>query len=170
MSGLATALIRLYPREWRGRYGAEMTEMLASERLTLRSATDLVAGAIDARLNRQPVPGNPAAGVEGGTMTTRMFHCCSTKYSRQDQLRSAAWMVGGCFGMTLVSVALQASFGRNSLSEALLYGAFPAALILSNEPTYFRPYSQAARLTMSIGGALLVLLMMWGFVLIGERI
>jgi hypothetical protein len=60
MSRLASALLRLYPRGWRRRYGAEMAAMLEAEPLTLRTATDLVAGAIDARLNphwmRAPPP------------------------------------------------------------------------------------------------------------------
>jgi hypothetical protein len=169
MPALATALIRLYPRRWRRRYGGEMAEMLASERLTLRSMTDLVAGAIDARLNSDLVPASPSAGVEGGMMTTRMFHCCSPKYSRRDQLQSAAWMLGGCLVMVAAAFALR-TLGQDALSEALLLGAFPAALMLSNEPTYFKPYSRTARLTMSMGGALLIILMMWASIVIGDRI
>jgi hypothetical protein len=169
MSVLAAALIRLYPRQWRGKYGAEMTEMLASAPLTLRSATDLIAGAIDARLNPQLAAG-PSGAVKGCTMTTQMFRCSSAGFSKVDQRRSAAWMIGGSLAIVLGSVALQAMIGANSLSEALLLGAFPAALMLSNEPTYFRPYSRAARLTLSIGGAALILLVTWACVALGDRI
>lgn len=52
----ARTLIRLYPRAWRQRYGAEMCELLAQDRFTLRAATDLLAGAIDARLYPQQMP------------------------------------------------------------------------------------------------------------------
>ena len=170
MSVLATALIRLYPRDWRGRYAAEMAEMLAAERLTLRSATDLVAGAIDARLNPQRAATGPSGAVKGCTMTTHMFRCSSAGLSKADQLKSAAWMIGGSLALVSTSLALQVAIGRNSLSEALLLGAFPAALMLSNEPTYFKPYSRAARLTLSVGGALLILLMMWASVMLADRI
>jgi hypothetical protein len=170
MSVLTTALVRLYPRDWRVRYGAEMSEMLASERLTLRTATDLVAGAIDARLNPQVAPAGPVRGAKGCTMTARMFQCSPAGVTKADNVRSAGWMIGGSLAMVVVSVTLQATLGRNSFSEALLYGAFPAALMLSSECTYFKPYSRAARLTLSVGGASLILLMMWVSVLIGDRI
>lgn len=169
MAWLASALIRLYPREWRGRYGLEIAEMIAAERLTLRSATDLVAGAIDARLNPQLAPA-AASGAKGHTMTTRMFQCSPPGLSKADQLRSAGWMIGGSLGLVLTSITLQATLGRNAFSEALLYGAFPAALMLSNECTYLKPYSRAVRLTLSIGGAVLILLIMWASVAIGGRI
>ena len=169
MAWLASALIRLYPREWRGRYGLEMAEMIALEGLTLRSATDLVAGAIDARLNPQLAPA-AASGAKGHTMTTRMFRCSTPALSSEDYFKSAAWMVGASLALVLVSLGLQASFGRNSLSDALNYGSFPAALMLSNQPTYLKPYSRAVRLTLSVGGAVLILLMMWASVVIGGRI
>lgn len=170
MSRLTTALIRLYPQAWRTRYGAEMAEMLASEPLTLRSATDLVAGAIDARLNPRLVPAGTPAGGKGAHMTPRLFRCSSTVFSKEDTWRSASWMIGGSLALTLIATLLQAAIGRNSLSEALLYGAFPAALMLSNESMYFKPYSRHVRLTLSLGGALLIILMMWVSVLVAHRI
>ncbi|HXM53868.1 MAG TPA: hypothetical protein VOB72_00645 [Candidatus Dormibacteraeota bacterium] len=47
-------LLRLYPREWRCRYGAEMDAMLRQGgRLGPRDAIDLLRGALDARLHPQ---------------------------------------------------------------------------------------------------------------------
>jgi hypothetical protein len=43
-------------------------------------------------------------------------------------------------------------------------------LMLSNECLYFKPYSRAARFTLSLGGAVFIILMMWGAVLLGNRI
>ena len=48
MPTITSSLLLLYPRVWRQRYGAEMKEMLTAQRLTVRTALDLVAGAIDA--------------------------------------------------------------------------------------------------------------------------
>lgn len=170
MSRVATALIRLYPSDWRRRYGAEMAEMLAAEPLTLRSATDLLAGAIDARLNPHLVPASTTAGVKGVHMTTRMFRCSGAVFSKEDAMRSASWMIGGSLGLTVIGLALQLAIGRNSLTEALYFGAFPASLMLSNESMYFKPYSRPVRLTLSAGGALLIILMMWASVLVAYRI
>jgi hypothetical protein len=166
----AATLLRLYPRDWRRRYGGEMAALLDDQPLTLRAATDLLAGAIDARFNSQWARANAPADAKGATMSTRILRCTSTGVTRADEWRSAAWMIGGSLVMVLVSTAVQAVWGKNSFSESLLYAAFPAALMLSNESLYFKPYSRAARLTLSIGGALFIILMMWGAVAIGNRI
>ena len=167
---LQRLLVGLYPRRWRSRYGREMDEMLAAQPLTMRSAVDLLAGAIDARLNPQVLPAPRAAAGGEMTMTTRMFRCGAHGLSRADSWRSAAWMVGGSLVLVGVGLALQVAIGRSALSDGLLYAAFPAALMLSNECTYFKPYSRAARLTLSGGGALLIVLLMWGSVALGNRL
>lgn len=51
-----SALIRLYPRAWRERYGAEFEELLAERPPTARDRLDIVLGAIDARLTPQVSP------------------------------------------------------------------------------------------------------------------
>ena len=167
MSRVASTLLRLYPRDWRDRYGGEMAAMLGDQPMTLRAATDLLAGAIDARFNSQWTRVNP---TEGATMSTRVLRCTPAGVSRADEWRSAAWMVGGSLVLTLVSLALRAMWRENSFSESLLYAAFPASLMLSNECLYFKPYSRAARLTLSLGGALFIILMMWGATALGNRI
>jgi hypothetical protein len=63
----AGRLLGLYPRRWRQRYGAEMTEILEHERLTAQFVIDLVRGAIDAHLHPElAAPLLAAAG--GGTV------------------------------------------------------------------------------------------------------
>ena len=180
MSRLATSLLGLYPRDWRRRYGGELAAMLGDQPLTLRAATDLLAGAIDARLNSQwtrvsKIEGPGLSKVEGPgakgvTMSTRIFRCTPAGVTRADEWRSAAWMVGGSLVMMVVSLGLHALWRDNAFSEALLYGAFPASLMLSNECLYFKPYSRAARFIMSLGGAALVILIMWVAVLVGQKI
>jgi hypothetical protein len=177
MSMLAATLLQLYPREWRRRYGGEMAAMLGDQPLTLRSATDLLAGAIDARLNsqwtRSSTQGLSAAGgsqAKGATMSTRLLRCTSVGITRADEWRSAAWMVGGSLVLITVSTALRMMWRENAFSESLLYSAFFASLMLSNESLYFKPYSRAARFTLSLGGAAFIILIMWLAVLIGQRI
>jgi len=79
-------------------------------------------------------------------------------------------MIGGSVVLTAISLGLQQQIGRNSLSEGLLYSAFPASLMLSSECTYLKRYSSSARAVMSIGGALLIVGMVWAAVAIGYRI
>ena len=96
--------------------------------------------------------------------------CNPAGVSAQDQWKSAGLMVGGSLGLTLFGVLLKLKIGPNSLSEGLVYAAFPASLMLSSECTYFKRYSRAARTTMAVGGALLIILIMWASVAVGNRI
>jgi hypothetical protein len=72
--------------------------------------------------------------------------------------------------LAAVSLLLQHRIGSNTFSEALLYAAFPAALMLASECTYFKPYSRAARLTLALGGVALIVLFMWLSVVVAYRI
>jgi len=46
-------LIRLYPADWRARYGDELIALLAERPPTVRDRIDIVRGAVDARVNPQ---------------------------------------------------------------------------------------------------------------------
>ncbi len=48
-----SGLIRLYPQEWRDRYGTEFAELVAIRPLGLKGSVDVVRGAIDAHLHPQ---------------------------------------------------------------------------------------------------------------------
>ena len=54
------ALLRLYPRAWRDRYGDELAALLDEQPATLLDRLDLIRGALDARMHPQ-VPGTDAA-------------------------------------------------------------------------------------------------------------
>ncbi len=167
MAAIASILVRLYPAAWRRRYGEEMRDLLAQKTPSVRTVVDLIAGAIDARLNPQTAASAP---VNEGEAMTRVFACHPTTVSRQDAWRSAALMIGGSIVFTVAAMLLEVRMGENALSEGLIYAAFPASLMLSSECTYFKRYSGAARAVMSVGGALLIVLMMWGSVALGNRI
>ncbi len=167
--GGADALLRLYPRAWQQRYGPEMRQLLAHDRFTLRTAIDLIAGAIDARIYPQQMPAQPGTQPRVRTMT-RAFLCGSAGISTQDQLRSAGWMIGASIALTAVSLLLKIQIGPNAFSEGLLYSSFPAALMLSSECTVLKRYSPGARIAMSGGGALFVILVTWAAVAIGNLI
>lgn len=162
MSALGQALVRLYPRRWRKRYGDEMREMLAGRRLTLRALTDVLAGAIDARVNPQWTPSTPATeGAKAMTMSKILRCGAPAGVSVADQWRSAAWMLGTSLGLVILSSLVKQRIGPNAFSESLLLSAFPAALMMSNESMYFRRYSRTARTVLSLGGALFIILVIW---------
>jgi hypothetical protein len=79
-------------------------------------------------------------------------------------------MVGGSLVLTVLATLLRMHLGPNALSEGLIYAAFPASLMLSMECTYLKRYSGVSRAVISGGGALLIILMMWVSVAIGNRI
>ena len=170
MAVMATALIRLYPRRWRQRYGEEMRELLGEQKLSFRTVADLVAGAIDARLNPTRIPAVDAGQKTGVEQMVRAFRCAPEGVTLTDQWRSAAWMIGGSLVLSLVGLAVKLQIGPNSFSEALMLAAFPASLMLSSECTYFKRYSPAARGVMAVGGAIFIILIIWGSVAIGNRI
>ena len=167
---MTSALIRLYPKAWRQRYGDEMRELLAAEKPSLRTFADLIAGAIDARVNPQIPPAAGAGCTQGEVTMTRMFKCAPAGVTMADQWRSAAWMVGGSLTLTAFGIWLKTQIGPNALSEGLLYASFPASLMLSSECTYLKRYSPTARLVMAIGGALFVVLVSWGAAALASRI
>ena len=55
-----SAILRLYPRAWRERYGDELAALLEEHPASLADQLDLIRGALDARLHPQ-VPGADVA-------------------------------------------------------------------------------------------------------------
>ncbi|GAA2205676.1 hypothetical protein GCM10009850_011340 [Nonomuraea monospora] len=54
---IAEAVLRLYPKAWRERYGEEVADLVASRPVRLRTVADLLTGAADAWLHRRRIPG-----------------------------------------------------------------------------------------------------------------
>ena len=67
-----TALLRLYPRAWRERYGDELAALLEEQPATLLDRLDLIRGAIDARVHPQ-VPGTDAVPEQEIPMDRKLF-------------------------------------------------------------------------------------------------
>ncbi len=53
----AGAVLSLYPKAWRARYGEEVADLVASRPVRLRTVADLAAGAGDAWLHHRRIPG-----------------------------------------------------------------------------------------------------------------
>jgi|TARA_B100000315_G_scaffold257105_1_gene304842 hypothetical protein len=151
-----TWLLRLYPRVWRRRYGAEVREMLAAEPRSLRLGLDLIAGAVDARLNPQWTPAANKEGEHDMTVNTACTYARSS-YAPHRAKASAAWMIGISLVSVLIGLALTSSFGDSVYTDALFSAAFFIALLVSNfEGRDPRPYTGAARVVILSAGSALV--------------
>ena len=84
----------------------EMQELLDAGKPSLRTYADLIAGAVDARLNPQTKPAE-CAGRKEGTQMVNVLRCAPAGVSMADQWRSAAWMVGGSLVLIAISLILQ---------------------------------------------------------------
>ncbi len=73
-------LLRLYPRWWRRRYGAEALEILEGRQFTLTALVDLLAAALDAWLNQAMPPSSPDAGE--ATVGDAPFHAVGERIDR----------------------------------------------------------------------------------------
>ncbi len=148
-----TWMLRLYPRAWRRRYGAEMEELVASEGRSFRLFLDLLAGAIDARLDPQPIPSTTPSTRE--TPVSSILRLCATSgFSAADRRRSVAWMIGASLGFVAIGVGLQLLFDRTVLSQTFIYAAYPMALVLAGRSTYLKQYSGTARMLITLAGVL----------------
>ena len=146
------SLLRLYPRAWRARYGEELGDLLAGKRLTPRLVLDLLAGALDARLNPQlptRAAGTAAGSSGGGTMVGGLsFRCASAGHmTRREALQSALLLVGLTFVLTLLHVWLKRVYGSTPWVEGLgsVVISMPALVWVLVSPAGWKHRSPAAR-------------------------
>lgn len=162
-------MLWLYPREWRRRYGEEMSLHLDSEKASFGLFLDLLAGAIDARLNPQWIPaGNPNRGEDD--MSTIRRYCSSPQPTLAEQRRSAFWIIGASIAFVLLSRALDQLLGMELLAEAVLYSGFPVAVFLSTSSLYLKGHSRQVRAILLIGASVAMFLFMLGITYLGEII
>lgn len=109
----AGALVRLYPRAWRERYGEEFEELLGSRGIGLRLIVDIVFGALDARLAPQPqVAGAARDAGRGGRVMAVLRAGCGTVSTGQE-IRYAVLAAGATVAYALVYVWLKHTVGQN---------------------------------------------------------
>lgn len=85
MRRLAIALLALYPSCWRDRYGPEMRALLEEHPVRPATLADLLAGAIDARLD--PAYRAKEETMTGATGRPRRYTRCSFCGKGQDQVK-----------------------------------------------------------------------------------
>lgn len=173
-----TWLLALYPRRWRRRYGAEVTEMLAGRGFSLRIAIDLVAGAIDVWLHPSETlaaASAAASGKEEMTMMNRILRFdCAGAYgsgvSKEDAWKSGLSMIIVTLALTLAWIPLRLRVGEGPVVDSLGMLPFFAGLMVSMRYTYLKGRSAAVQVIL-IGGLILALTAIFVVAgLIGSRI
>lgn len=138
--------LKLYPREWRERYGDELSAMVGDRRLSLGSSMDLISGAIDARFTK------------GATMPSILKTACLTRNDPQtiaDGMRGAAVMIVS--SLIFLSAGIIANRnGWHQTGEFLKGLSFPFSLALMSHYMYLRRQSVAAKWIIT-GGTLTLL-------------
>lgn len=162
------AWLWLYPRAWRERYGEEMAEVLARQRWSPSLALDLVAGALDARLNR----GLVESGTKGEKpMFAKAVRLSCAGYGPQvtprDRWMSIAAALGVTIAVTLLWLWLRGQYPQNEYVKSLSFMAYSMAYPATLPFTSLKGRSLRTRLVL-VGGLLLFQAAVWllvGFIL-----
>ena len=144
----AVALLRLYPRRWRERYGDELADLLGDRPLTVRGFFDLISGAVDAHV------------TTGETMPKFLESACrpqGAKHDIADGLRAAAAMIGGTLLMSGLGI-LASRGGWHEVADGLKSLAFPLSLVIMSDMLYLRNQSRVARWLISGGTTVMLVL------------
>ena len=162
-----TWMLRLYPRAWRERYGEELEAYLDSEPFGFRTALDLLLGAIDARMNPQPITASNA--TEGKSVVSRIMAC--ERRNCYDGKQGAAWMIGVSLAAVLIAGGIQLRYGQSEYTQGLLNAGFPIALwITTLQASAARRHSRQSRIVLAIVVSALIYAAFLGIARLGEII
>jgi hypothetical protein len=151
-----TWLLRLYPREWRDHYGAEIEEVVASQPKSLQLVVDLLGGAVDAHLKPQAfarrLEGQATDRNGGSDMVTRLKGCAAAAtMNRKDAFLGAGLTLGAALVVAAIMV-----IGNSRLTETIGLEMFPGVLAVGTQTMYLRGHSRLAKVAL-IGGPFVVL-------------
>lgn len=137
-------ILRLYPPEFQRRYRVEMEAQLGADLPKLRTALDLMAGAVDAWRNRdlvlQPLP------TEGDyDMITASRVDGFEEVTTADGIKGAILTIALTLLFVSVGVFLDKTLGDNAFAKALIFSSWLFGTALAARNTFLRPYSVQAR-------------------------
>ena len=149
-------LLRLYPREWRRRYGAEVEEIVAAQPRSLQLVLDLLGGAVDARLKPQAFARRVeevAANPEGESDMWARMNGCGTPWrmSRKEALIGAGLTLGSALVVAAIMLV-----GHDPVTETIGLTMSPGVLVIGTQFTYMRGHSLPAKVIL-LGGPFVVL-------------
>ena len=162
-------LVRLYPANWRRRYGAELAALIDSQPFTPQLAFDLIAGALDAHLHPEFINASGLAEESAAshlatstttganTMLARTLNlrCCENRgqVNPEDSRLSTQVNLGGSLFLAVVWLIALKQFPHNSYVLALGMMTYIGPMILSTMFTSLKTRSAETR-TILIGSQL----------------
>jgi hypothetical protein len=129
-------LLRLYPRDWRDRYGEEFLATVGDGALHVQQMIDIVMGAIDAWLSldvRRATRSYSTVPNGGGSTMLKSIVACERaafRASKKDALVGAGVMIVGALIFSVVGTAAVRA-GWPTTGKVLLGLGFPVPLVLS---------------------------------------
>lgn len=103
-------------------------------------------------------------------MRSLLVSCHRSSFTHAEMRASALWMIGAAAGLPTLAMVLRTLLDDRTLSDALLYGSFPMALILASQASLLRPYSRAARIVIVVAALSVTYLFFVGITLLSEII
>ncbi len=130
-----TWLVKLYPPAWRRRYGRELTQLIATQPMSVATAIDLVAGAIDAWMRPQSsVAVSATSGAEGATMLAKMMQLRCAGHgptvTSADVWKSLVVTLGGTVVLTLFWIWANRRFAQNPYIDVLGLMAYSVPILV----------------------------------------
>jgi len=159
-------LLRLYPAEWRARYGEEFLAILGSGTLSVQQMVDVFSGAIDAWLSPDVHEATRIDSLEpnaGGSKMLKAMLACEgkrTRYTKRDSLVGSGVMLGVTILLCWLGVVAKHS-GWTAAGEMMVSMAFPVSLTLSMP--FWVMKGQPWKAQVVIVGGTLVLLVVIGW-------
>lgn len=158
-------ILRLYPPEFQRRYRSEMETQLSPDLPKLRTALDLIAGAVDAWRNRdlvsQPLP------KEGDyDMITASRIDGHEDVTTADGMKGAILAIAVTLLLVAIGVFLDKVLGDNAFASALMFSSWLFGMALAARNTFLKPYSVQAKNVITItvlAAAFLVFLIVFIF-------
>jgi hypothetical protein len=176
-------LLRLYPSQWRDRYGEEFGAVLASQRVSPGLIFDVIGGAIDAHLHPQikasasqqiasnQITSNRIQGDE--TITLEMLQRCAAggpKLSQRDQRIASFFMIVSALAMSALYIGLTKIYRGAPAVEALLYMSFPFLALVYGQTAYLRKRAWQTQYLVLGGGFVALYLFMLVVCVIGSKL
>jgi hypothetical protein len=157
-------LLRLYPRAWRERYGAEFAELVGDRKLSVQQTIDILAGAIDAWTSSSVRAGARGATVgnrtRGDVMIQQLKMRCATtttRYTVRDGILAALIMIGLSAALTWTGASVREA-GLSDLAKAITGISFPLSFTLSMPFWLTKGQSPKAQ-TVMVGGTAVMLVL-----------
>jgi hypothetical protein len=141
-----TWLLRLYPCEWRRRYGAEVEEVLAQQSFSYRVLIDLLGGAIDAHLKPQAFA--QAANNTGAPDMIHRLKSCDDLAEMSPRDTAIATTLTLLSGLVVAAILI---LGSSRMTEIIALTMSPAVLVAPTQWMMTRGHSAVARIALIAG-------------------